>query len=125
MSTRASQASILVVDDEPDLRTLYELTLLREGYAVSTAENLLPVSYTHLDVYKRQVDRTRPVWLARQARDSHAVHGFGFAFAGLRGLTFRHGSAAGAVSYTHLDVYKRQDVGHAITHGGGQFLVDN
>ena len=31
---------ILVVDDEPDLRTIYELTLLREGYRVDTAENL-------------------------------------------------------------------------------------
>ena len=30
-------ANILVVDDEPDLRTLYELTLLREGYKVETA----------------------------------------------------------------------------------------
>ncbi|AOS77986.1 MULTISPECIES: sigma-54-dependent transcriptional regulator [Hydrogenophaga] len=39
MSTSAS-ASILVVDDEPDLRTLYELTLLREGHAVTTAANL-------------------------------------------------------------------------------------
>ena len=29
--------SILVVDDEPDLRTLYELTLLREGYDVDSA----------------------------------------------------------------------------------------
>lgn len=28
---------ILVVDDEPDLRTLYELTLLRQGYRVETA----------------------------------------------------------------------------------------
>jgi two-component system response regulator PilR (NtrC family) len=28
---------ILVVDDEPDLRTLYELTLLREGYQVRAA----------------------------------------------------------------------------------------
>ena len=28
---------ILVVDDEPDLRTLYELTLLREGYDVESA----------------------------------------------------------------------------------------
>jgi len=28
---------ILVVDDEPDLRTLYELTLLREGYLVDAA----------------------------------------------------------------------------------------
>lgn len=32
-----SNAQILVVDDEPDLRTLYELTLLREGYRVETA----------------------------------------------------------------------------------------
>ena len=29
--------TVLVVDDEPDLRTLYELTLLREGYRVHTA----------------------------------------------------------------------------------------
>lgn len=29
--------SLLVVDDEPDLRTLYELTLLREGYEMDTA----------------------------------------------------------------------------------------
>ena len=28
---------LLVVDDEPDLRTLYELTLLREGYDVDSA----------------------------------------------------------------------------------------
>ena len=33
----APAASILVVDDEPDLRMLYELTLLREGYRVQTA----------------------------------------------------------------------------------------
>ena len=33
----AASASILVVDDEPDLRTLYELTLLREGYHIETA----------------------------------------------------------------------------------------
>ncbi len=33
----SAAASILVVDDEPDLRTLYELTLLREGYRVETA----------------------------------------------------------------------------------------
>ncbi len=31
---------MLVVDDEPDLRTLYELTLLREGHAVTTAADL-------------------------------------------------------------------------------------
>jgi two-component system response regulator PilR (NtrC family) len=36
----APAARILVVDDEPDLRTLYELTLLREGYRVETASTL-------------------------------------------------------------------------------------
>ncbi len=33
-------AHILVVDDEPDLRTLYELTLLREGYQIVAAGSL-------------------------------------------------------------------------------------
>jgi two-component system response regulator PilR (NtrC family) len=33
-------ARILVVDDEPDLRTLYELTLLRAGHGVSAAASL-------------------------------------------------------------------------------------
>ncbi|MCZ8096262.1 MAG: sigma-54 dependent transcriptional regulator [Acidovorax sp.] len=36
----ATAASILVIDDEPDLRTLYELTLLREGYRVETASTV-------------------------------------------------------------------------------------
>ncbi|MCD6077081.1 MAG: sigma-54-dependent Fis family transcriptional regulator [Ramlibacter sp.] len=39
-STPATPAHVLVVDDEPDLRTLYELTLLREGYRVDAAGTL-------------------------------------------------------------------------------------
>jgi two-component system response regulator PilR (NtrC family) len=39
-SPTSAPAQILVVDDEPDLRTLYELTLLREGYRVEAAANL-------------------------------------------------------------------------------------
>ena len=35
--TVLSTPRILVIDDEPDLRTLYELSLLREGYQVTTA----------------------------------------------------------------------------------------
>ncbi len=35
--TTESVFSLLVVDDEPDLRTLYELTLLREGYELESA----------------------------------------------------------------------------------------
>lgn len=49
--TSASHYSLLVVDDEPDLRTLYELTLLREGYDVETAG-------TVEDAWARLRDRT-------------------------------------------------------------------
>ncbi len=35
--SNATPARLLVVDDEPDLRTLYELTLLREGYEIDSA----------------------------------------------------------------------------------------
>ncbi|MEY4414863.1 MAG: two-component system response regulator PilR, partial [Pseudomonadota bacterium] len=40
MNTPAASPRLLVVDDEPDLRTLYELTLLREGYVVDSAGTL-------------------------------------------------------------------------------------
>lgn len=36
----ANTSPLLVVDDEPDLRTLYELTLLREGYEVDVVGSL-------------------------------------------------------------------------------------
>ena len=36
-SAAVHASSVLVVDDEPDLLTLYELTLLREGLEVETA----------------------------------------------------------------------------------------
>jgi len=39
-ATRPPAHRLLVIDDEPDLRTLYELSLLREGYQVDTAENV-------------------------------------------------------------------------------------
>ena len=39
-TTLPQSAQILVIDDEPDLRTLYELTLLREGYRVEAAGDL-------------------------------------------------------------------------------------
>jgi two-component system response regulator PilR (NtrC family) len=38
--TVESEFSLLVVDDEPDLLTLYELTLVREGYVLETAASL-------------------------------------------------------------------------------------
>jgi two-component system, NtrC family, response regulator PilR len=42
MATSASpdRPKVLVIDDEPDLRTLYEFSLVREGYTVHTAESV-------------------------------------------------------------------------------------
>ena len=42
--------SVLVIDDEPDLRTLYELSLVREGYEVVVADSVA----TGLDALKQQ-----------------------------------------------------------------------
>jgi len=47
----AAPAQVLVVDDEPDLRTLYELTLLREGYRVDAAGTLAE-AWEQLDAKK-------------------------------------------------------------------------
>ncbi|GAC1601848.1 MAG: two-component system response regulator PilR [Ramlibacter sp.] len=46
-----SSAHVLVVDDEPDLRTLYELTLLREGYRVEAAGTLAE-AWQQLDAHR-------------------------------------------------------------------------
>src|SRR3954471_9968709 len=49
MATQAASApQVLVVDDDPDLRTLYELTLLREGYRVEAAGSVAE-AWQHLD----------------------------------------------------------------------------
>ena len=52
---------ILLVDDEPELLSMVETILKGEGYlqqktakTVKEAVSLWTVSYTHLDVYKRQ-----------------------------------------------------------------------
>ena len=65
------------------------------------------VSYTHLDVYKRQ----RMVWKTLRIRHL----GLAFFWA-CSMLTFRSSillsgpvNTTGSVSYTHLDVYKRQE----------------
>jgi two-component system, NtrC family, response regulator PilR len=44
-----SIAQVLVVDDEPDLRTLYELTLVREGYHVDSVGTLAEASQQLLE----------------------------------------------------------------------------
>jgi two-component system, NtrC family, response regulator PilR len=50
-SASAAPPQVLVVDDEPDLRTLYELTLLREGYRVEAAGSLAE-AWQHLEARK-------------------------------------------------------------------------
>ena len=57
--TTASHFSLLVVDDEPDLRTLYELTLLREGYDMDTAGTV--------QLYGESP--TRPMWIRLRTID--------------------------------------------------------
>ena len=54
--------------------------------------NLKPVSYTHLDVYKRQTPWTGT---------TRSTPRFG-------GIAGKPSPTAISVSYTHLDVYKRQ-----------------
>ena len=65
-----------------------------------------PVSYTHLDVYKRQVGDggTGILVLDHQHAVDHLVGDALVAVSGDDDIELR----AGTVSYTHLDVYKRQ-----------------
>ena len=67
----------------------------------------IPVSYTHLDVYKRQ--------FLQQQRQSHTEN---YPFELRRALLHVR-----AVSYTHLDVYKRQPNDLA-GHGEGSVVVE-
>ena len=70
----------------------------------------MTVSYTHLDVYKRQVGRGNgPEHLRRHEPEQLALARRQVVKLAVRGT---HGGnervVVGAVSYTHLDVYKRQ-----------------
>ncbi len=47
-NSATNDVQILVVDDEPDLRTLYELTLVRDGFSISTA-SCLAEAFAHLN----------------------------------------------------------------------------
>ena len=50
-------ATILLVEDDITLAETLRYNLEREGYSVIVVHDgvLAPVSYTHLDVYKRQL----------------------------------------------------------------------
>jgi two-component system response regulator PilR (NtrC family) len=82
MTAPATQR-LLVVDDEPDLRTLYELALVREGYAVDTADTvadalarLAEARYAAVVTDMRLPDGSGLEllrWLDAQARSERAV----------------------------------------------------
>ena len=69
---------------------------------------LKPVSYTHLDVYKRQALRKVEEWYVG---DGFYSDGPGFAFDYYNSFVLHpmYVECLEAVSYTHLDVYKRQE----------------
>ena len=65
-----------------------------EQQSESAGSSYNPVSYTHLDVYKRQEDRIR-------SAAAHILH-----------AQMELETVVDPVSYTHLDVYKRQGKYH-------------
>ena len=67
-----------------------------------------PVSYTHLDVYKRQVNVPSGSLLYANLLALQIVDGGNGGI--FRDDNHLNTGGVGAVSYTHLDVYKRQDL---------------
>jgi two-component system response regulator PilR (NtrC family) len=106
--------SLLVIDDEPDLRTLYELTLLREGYELDTAgtveeaiARLSERGYSAVITDMRLPDGTGLdvlAWLERQGRPEKAlvITAFGSAENAVEALK------AGAYDYLTKPVDLRQ-----------------
>ena len=124
----APPLSLLVVDDEPDLRTLYELTLLREGYDVETAgsveqamEQLKERAYSAVITDMRLPDGTGLDilrWLDQSARLEKAIviTAYGSAENAVEALR------AGAYDYLTKPVDLRQFravIGSALGRGGG------
>ena len=77
-------------------------------HRVGRSSTLLPVSYTHLDVYKRQ-----PLIGANVVEKGRSTNGVITDFNGKFTLEVDESASLvvsyiGSVSYTHLDVYKRQ-----------------
>ena len=77
-----------------------------------------PVSYTHLDVYKRQVlgKETIDLYNTSETRSNNNSYGLNYQKTGKElmsqdEIAVMDGAKCISVSYTHLDVYKRQRYG--------------
>ena len=86
--------------------------------AVGSVYVEIPVSYTHLDVYKRQAVGILCsfAWQTGYRRSQRNVGDFSTS----QIIKRFFGRAAIAVSYTHLDVYKRQPVNQTQRRSGSQ-----
>ena len=73
----------------------------------------IPVSYTHLDVYKRQTLLSARISGAEGALSSVSSRLFPFML-----MPYLQSLSTAAVSYTHLDVYKRQGMNPAVKNRG-------
>ena len=87
--------------DNPD-------TLVLDGGDFSMG-TLIPVSYTHLDVYKRQLFRSDKSYLGNKSMRVYSDEALSSkVFIQFIALILRSRIYIASVSYTHLDVYKRQ-----------------
>ena len=112
--TTSAPYSLLIVDDEPDLRTLYELTLLREGYELETAGTVTEAlaclqqrSYSAIIIDMRLPDGTgldvlRWLEAERRAEKALVITAFGSADNAVEALK------AGAYDYLTKPVDLRQ-----------------
>ena len=83
----------------------YDLVDHGKDGCILPAASGFPVSYTHLDVYKRQLQilgfclHSLPAWPAAHALKQHWLHG-----------VFLSSGAGSSVAADQLDVYKRQSL---------------
>ena len=85
--------------------------MLRRVVQLQLLDAVVPVSYTHLDVYKRQELELTCEQLEVQPPAAEELLGL------FKKYEFKRWTAD-AVSYTHLDVYKRQADSTASTLSG-------
>ena len=77
------------------------------AYKTLIINNITPVSYTHLDVYKRQMNTLSAI-LWNPDIEIFSIFGISIRYYSVLFVTGLSLAYWVTVSYTHLDVYKRQ-----------------